>query len=304
MLDLELLHNFTTSTCYTLSSKPDLKSLWQVVIPQLAFSQDFLMRGLLAISALHLAHFAPQEKRGRFAAQAAMQQDRALTAVRPAMSNVTKDNCDALFVFSTTVIVFTFAQPRVPGALLFVGSHDRGMAEWLLLIRGVHPIIISAWDWIAGGPVSALLNSGRGSPHPEYLGPPESDRLVELSQLIKETTIDEAELDAYEDAIQKLRICFSAVGGDTRICHLAPAFSWPIRISDEYMGLLRKHTPAALAIFAHYSVLLKKLDGFWWVQGWGTSLLSTIYSLLRNEYRLWIRWPIQECGWIPPRPND
>lgn len=305
MVDLELLHNFTTSTCYTLSSKPDLKSLWQIVIPQLAFSQDFLMRGLLAVSALHLAHFAPQEKRGRYAAQAAMQQDRALTAVRSAMSNVTRENCDALFVFSTSVIIFTFAQPRVPDTLLFIGSQDQGMAEWLLLIRGVHTIIRSARDWIAAGPVSPMLKSGGDRSSSEYLEPPESDRLMDLSQLIKETTVDEAELEAYEDAIRKLRKCFSAVcASDTRICHLAPAFSWPIRISDEYMGLLRKHTPEALAIFAHYSVLLKKLDGFWWVQGWGTSLLSTIYGLLGTEYRLWIRWPIQECGWIPPRRND
>ena len=263
------------------------------------------MRSLLAVSALHLAHFAPQEKHGRYAAQAAMQQDRALTAVRSAMSNVTKENCDALFIFSTTVIVFTFAQPRVPGTLLFIGSQDQGMPEWLLLIRGVHSIIVSTWDWIAEGPISPILKSGRYRSSPEYLGPPESDRLMELSQLIKETTVDEVELEAYEDAIEKLRKCFAIVcATDTRICHLAPAFSWPIKISDEYMGLLRKHTPEALAIFAHYSVLLKKLDGFWWVQGWGISLLSTIYHLLGTAHRLWIQWPIQECGWIPPRHNE
>lgn len=263
------------------------------------------MRGLLAVSALHLANYAPQEKRGRYSAQAAMQQDRALAGVRSAMSNVTKENCDALFVFSTTVIVFTFAQPRVPGTLIFIGSEDEDTAERLLLIRGVHSILMSAWDWISVGPISALLKSGRYRSPPEFLGPPESDHLLELSQLIKESTIDEAELEAYEGAIENLRKSFAAIcAPDSRICHLAPAFSWPIKISDEYIGLLRRRTPEALAIFAHYCVLLKKLDGFWWVQGWGTILLSTIYGLLGNTHRLWIRWPIQECGWIPPRRDE
>ena len=263
------------------------------------------MRGLLAVSALHLAHFASPGKRERYAAQAAVQQDLALSAVRPAMSNVTKENCDALFIFSTIVLVLTFAQPCVPGTLVFTEPRDQGMSEWLSLIRGVHSILISAWDWIEGGKISPILKSGGYRTPPEFLGPPESDRLVELSNLIEEATIDEADLEIYNAAIAKLRRSFAiAYSSDTRICNLAPAFAWPIGVSDEYIALLRKHTPEALAIFAHYSILLKKLDGFWWVQGWGTNILSTTYGLLDNAHRLWIRWPIQECGWIPPRHDD
>jgi hypothetical protein len=28
--------------------------------------------------------------------------------------------------------------------------------------------------------------------------------------------------------------------------------------------------------------------------------MSKIYTLLDDEHKLWIRWPMEETGWIPP----
>jgi hypothetical protein len=41
------------------------------------------------------------------------------------------------------------------------------------------------------------------------------------------------------------------------------------------------------------------LDSCWWMEGWATHLIAKIYHLLDEEHRLWIRWPIEEIGWIP-----
>lgn len=53
--DLSLLHNFTTSTCRTISSQRPIQKLWGTTVVQIAFRQTFLLHGILAVSALHTA---------------------------------------------------------------------------------------------------------------------------------------------------------------------------------------------------------------------------------------------------------
>ncbi|KAF4972013.1 hypothetical protein FSARC_1343 [Fusarium sarcochroum] len=52
--DLHLMSHFTTRTVYTFSSYPTLVNAWQTIIRD-AVSQPFLLHGILAIAALHLA---------------------------------------------------------------------------------------------------------------------------------------------------------------------------------------------------------------------------------------------------------
>ena len=54
---------------------------------------------------------------------------------------------------------------------------------------------------------------------------------------------------------------------------------------------------AAVAIFAHYSILLKNHDSHWWLQGWGDHLMSRALEVLDDEHREWLDWPIKEMGW-------
>lgn len=44
MVDLELLHNFSTSTSLTFSNELIIKTLWRINVPQIGFSHEFVMR--------------------------------------------------------------------------------------------------------------------------------------------------------------------------------------------------------------------------------------------------------------------
>ncbi len=70
-------------------------------------------------------------------------------------------------------------------------------------------------------------------------------------------------------------------------------------MDDGFIEMLDQRSPPALVIFAHFVVLLKYLGSCWWMQGWSTHLLQEIWSLLDQEHRVWIRWPIEEIGWLP-----
>lgn len=57
--DLELLHNFVAYTSMTMSSQPTIKEFWRTTAPRLALRAEYVMRGILAVSALHTAYNHP-----------------------------------------------------------------------------------------------------------------------------------------------------------------------------------------------------------------------------------------------------
>jgi hypothetical protein len=83
---------------------------------------------------------------------------------------------------------------------------------------------------------------------------------------------------------------------------LIDAFIWVFFMAEDLLPLLRAPTTRreAVAIFAFFCVLLHRLDGHWWMQGWGRHLVAHAYDLLDEEGRLWIRWAVDEIGWVPP----
>jgi hypothetical protein len=72
--------------------------------------------------------------------------------------------------------------------------------------------------------------------------------------------------------------------------------SWPARISQEYLDLLKDRDPGALILLAHFCILLEPLEGTWYISGFRKRLLSRIYKKLDQEWRQWLQWPLEEIG--------
>jgi hypothetical protein len=65
-------------------------------------------------------------------------------------------------------------------------------------------------------------------------------------------------------------------------------------VSESLVPLLRVPTQEAVAIFAHYSVLLKHHESRWWLQGWAEHVVMRAQEILDEEHREWIEWPVRE----------
>jgi len=303
LLHLELLHNFSTSTCNTLHSDLALKTLWRINVPQLGFQYDFVMRGVLALSALHLAHFK-SEKRDFFISQAKLQNQAGLLAVAAMLPNITNENCSAIYIFSALTCIFTVASPREPGDFLNLG--DSGVASWLTLFRGTRSIIDSSPDALQNGVLGPMFIAGarrtalREEAHVKADGSMEDSKLTDLRQAIKETVRDSHALETYMGAIDELEKAFTvAYKGIFQTIETTDVFIFLFRVSEEYLTFLKERTQESLAIFAYFCVIAKRLENNWWSVGWSNHLMSRIYSGLDEEHKLWIRWPIEEIGWVP-----
>ena len=79
-------------------------------------------------------------------------------------------------------------------------------------------------------------------------------------------------------------------------------FVWQWDAAKDFIPLLRGAAPyqEAMTIYAHFLIMLKKLDTQWWLEGWAIHIMERVWACLDDEYKPWIQWPIQEIGWVPP----
>jgi hypothetical protein len=306
MLDLELLHNFSTSTCLTIHNDPALKALWKINVPQLGFQSDLVMRGILAVSALHMARFSP-DKREFYLSQALVHHQSGLRNAASILPHVTEENCTELYIFSALTLVVNLASPRSSQEFLTIGQ--AGIAEWLSLLKGIHSIITTARAALRKSMLAPMFDEGerrnslREACAAEMTA--EEDPLQDLRHYLNRSSIDEKTFHLCHHAVEELRKSFSlAFKAKPHDHESVDVFVWFFRVPEEYFELLHNHCQEAIAVFGYFCVLLKYVDYKWWMEGSSLDLLETVYELLDEEHKLWIRWPIEEIGWIPRRGGE
>lgn len=302
--DLELLHHYTTSACLTFSTDPMVRNFWRVNVPQIAFATPYILKGILSLSALHLAKFRPESK-DFYLATALSQHNAAVGLVSRLILAITAENCVELFLFSTITNYFVFAKPREPDTFLL--TNHGVLPEWLLLFRGVRAVMETELDVIRHSPVGAMFETGFAM-HEYWISHTfENETLRALEANIRESLKEEPEkLDAMMEAMDALKKSYaifygadpeSKVQGDDD--KIRGIFIWLFKISNEFIALVGEGNSEALCILAYFCVLMRRLDFLWWMEGWGLHLIESIYSRLNDSYRCWIRWPIEETGWVP-----
>ncbi|KAK4693648.1 hypothetical protein P7C71_g3792, partial [Lecanoromycetidae sp. Uapishka_2] len=291
MEDLELLHHFTTETCYTLSDRPESHELWRVNALQVAFQHPFLMRGILAISALHLSCLRP-DKQNHYAQIAIKQQDAALGSFRAIMSNMDQSNCDAFFALSSLIVVYGFESPKNSDSLGMFNCNGQDSDDWLPLIRGVNSVLQNVWPWIKNGRLRGLIHDHQQQQPQKGLPSVLEEQLAQLEKLCESSADGHDAIEAYQQALMFLRMCFVRMNNRPSYeCEVSIAFLWPVMIPQEYISMLNMRRPEALIILAHYCVILHHLDDYWWVRGWAMHIIEYIHQELDEDWRYWIQWP-------------
>ena len=310
MLDFELLHFYTSATALTMSSLPRRQLVWQNVIPKLAFPQPFLLHGLMALAALHLARL-DSSRREMLYAEASVHHDTALAVFRTVMQHITPQNCDACFAFSSVLITYAWASPNSSSNLFFVDNssptNDDGTVEWVRLLRGSCTVLLAASEWLKEGPLRPLLTLYEGSPvlEPHYdkpssvLVPEVREKFAALKKIMEPIEncpeLDTESIESLKDALIEMEEGYAMLcANDERVCADAVVFSWPIRVSEHYITMVAQRVPQALVVLAHYCLLLNKIDGFFWTDGMSRHLLHTIVQILGKNWESWISWPLQD----------
>ncbi|KAE9382150.1 hypothetical protein N431DRAFT_393968 [Stipitochalara longipes BDJ] len=288
---MELLHHFTSVTYLTFGD--DKRNfLWKNEIPRMAISHDFLMHGLLAVSALHLSTLQPHRKE-ELIRRATISEHLGLPSFRSFVSRDDPHSIHAVVAFAGFVVPYVCgSRETLTGR---IPSLDDEHPHWFFAFRGLLQMVGRSWMALRTGPFGSLLEQGPvftldSVDHPDDMHLIKVYQILESSSSTSETDIDM--LEVCKAALDELRRLFACPHEPMRTRVMIAIHVWPGTVSQRFVELMQERRPEALVILAHYCVLLKKVDSCWWLAGVGNRMLAAIDEALGLEWRPWIEWPL------------
>lgn len=112
MLEMRLFHHYLTVTCHSLTIKPVDTHNFQILVPRLAVSYNYLLDSLLAVSALHLASIEVNETRS-WLHVALKYQNQAVSGFSKALAEMSSQTCQPAFFCSVFTMLFATAYPGI-----------------------------------------------------------------------------------------------------------------------------------------------------------------------------------------------
>ncbi|KAI0406902.1 hypothetical protein F4802DRAFT_606019 [Xylaria palmicola] len=297
MLELRLLHNFTTVTAQTLSvSSPVLEKIWRVTVPELAFSSaSYLADTLLAVSALHLRSNAPHDRELIRASHSYMAS--ACSEYGACLSKgVTASNAEALFLTSA-LIAFQSTASRI---FAREDGNDRSAGytlplSWFHSFQGVKAVVTAAWPWLCVSPIIIQIIESQPALNLDL-----SVHSTFFSYLMVGVDDEVAKFESDPATQIETRMAYQHAIAVLDWVHKIPYTGAPLvflaTVSRRFIELLEARRPRALAILASYFALLKCLDDVWWLKGVARREIMGIVSLFDpNDEEWWprLQWPLR-----------
>ena len=301
LLELRLLHHYTTKTSLTLSltapgsAEASLMEPWNSDVPNLAFDNDALLNIICAISALHTVKCNPRDLETIDAYRNYL--NFALREHSNDVAHLTKMNADAACLSSSLIRVAAFAvlqeRPLVP--------YTPPM-QWLQMTKGAGNVFNEAWKFIGEDDTSIALRMVMRTPvlkDPEALF--QESRRQDLLHLLHRTQTEHmheawsAEIDeAYASTLSYIGSAKSAINGGEKpqtVCRVLMLF--PYLIKRSFIDLIEEQRPRALVILAHYFGLLAHFKHIWFIGDTGSREIRAIQTVLSEEWQELMTWPLQ-----------
>ncbi|KFY70977.1 hypothetical protein V499_08790 [Pseudogymnoascus sp. VKM F-103] len=284
--NIDLIIHWFTKTVHTVNPPTNLaaKEICQTVILEQARKHPFLLHGLLALSALHLADSHSDTE--PYTKIATIHHTQGLELYYSILSNINKENYSASIAFAGITIMYAFgiSRPRgtkPPGIELI----DR-LSQIFLLSHGWQSVVNAAdgLDRGTGTPIFPAPHSHTGA-----LPTATEAAFARLNDMNhgRDTAV-------YTLAISTLKSVFYNLETDRDNPHIA--LQWAHTLPKEFLDLLHQRQNLALVIVGYYCVVLDALKEVWWLNGWSKNLFGVILTNTDPSYRDVLEWPIQMIG--------
>ncbi|KAI1120432.1 hypothetical protein F5Y10DRAFT_126866 [Nemania abortiva] len=286
---LALLHHVETDlikapNSHFVADEEDARNLLRMIVTS-ALSAPYLMDAVLAFAALHLSVLASDfTMQHHYRHQAVQLQTRALALYNAACPEITDQNCTALFLYSAFIGLHAL-HDTVTSRTDLLELLDR-FIQFAGLYHGVATVTSRAWHILRDSGLSSIVNLIDAADQVEQPSESICDNLTGLLMTAADR-LRPSSFQACSNAVQSLRWIFNRrtvlpdpIGRDI-------VLAWPVRISAEYLQLLRERQPEALVIMAYWAVLLHYERDFW-VFGQGGRVLIEAVSNYLGAY--WDRW--------------
>ncbi|KAL2203608.1 hypothetical protein CC79DRAFT_1399924 [Sarocladium strictum] len=302
-LDSMILEHYFAISHQSFLIGPEAQHVWLHVVPQLALRHDFVLQGILCFTGQHMLHLQhPQSS--ALVIRAASHKELAFPAFRQALENPTKDNCDAILVFACILLVLSLGgeanatKPDERDPLLLVRASDSDsrviLPQWLQLLRSGCAMLGPCWQYIKAGPINPLLKGLHPGPVQNEVSQFHLGRFLSATSATPHMWPDDV-VNIYTAAARELATAFASADlySDASRSEFIRTFNvlalFPLRVNEQFLALLASGHPAALILTAHYCMLLKQLDKYWYFTGRAERLLTEIEGMLEPQWLPYIQ---------------
>lgn len=269
--------------------------MWQITIPGIAFSCHFLMHGLLALAALHLANIQLYKRR-RYYIISTYHQNLALGGFRSTLPNVTQQSADSVLVSAIIIALFAFASSAMKSTDPNESFTLNEVAELLVLVRGIEETLAAGntRTWVREGPLASMLKI----PYVKEAPSPRArdiffQHLTDIQELIhrrKEEFPPEV-VSTLNEALAELIKTYEIMLLSVPVMNSGYIMRWPNVISMSFLHLIQQRNPIALIILCFFCAMLHFHEARWIWNQWGGRVVDLSKQSMDEEWHKWIDWP-------------
>jgi hypothetical protein len=282
--NIDLIIYWFTATVHTVNP-PAAIHICQTLILKQAMQHHFLLHGILALSALHLAdsHADPEN----YTRIATSHHTRGLALYHTILADINKANYSASIAFSSITAIFALALARPSASKAVEIDLVLELAQIFQLSKGWHKVVQAADSLKCTGSSSLV------KPHEISTASISADTEAAFGRL--HALNQENHAAVYTAAISTLKTVFEILEG-TENDNPHVALEWVSKMPEDFIYLMKERLSLALVILAHYCVVLYRAPRVWWLRGWSEGLFGVIWRGIDPVYRDSMQWARQQIG--------
>ncbi|OHF01557.1 C6 zinc finger protein [Colletotrichum orchidophilum] len=254
---------------------------WRVSV-RVLFSNVYLMKALLAISALQLAELRA-ERRGLYISTALGYYRVASETAREMLHDVSETDCVLLFHFSALIES--------------MADDDAGFYDLIGILQGMEGLLDDLSQNTSKSTLAPLISYGaerrafqQHHDQPELDSQQSKEPLDDFHALLGNLNLESDILAMYIEVIKRLRDASKGV----HVWEGADALVWIYRSLEDFTPLLEVREQEALVLLAHFAVVLNSCGTQWSLHGWAYHIMSSIYQNLDEDHMTWVYEPANE----------
>ncbi|KAI9147342.1 Sterol uptake control protein [Paramyrothecium foliicola] len=295
LLQMELIHHYTTSTCLTSPHMSD-RTIFRDEVPRLGIRYPYLLHQLLALSAFHCAYLHP-ESREKYFLHGSEHQTQAIAGMRSALTGkMTEESGFALFATSALLMTSTFAS-HLKYPQNEVVSPLAGMLEIMAMMRGLSAIKATTLTELDYNVSDKLIQHDGCQPHGDKLDPLKTQLIVLQSLFQCLLDIDDDIRAVVCEGVQLMLDCMDSTKTPSApmSSEMRLVLSWLTRLPVDFTTMLQTRHPGAMVVLLHYLVALKEGEKqCWFLEGWSEQLTLNVVPLLYPPWTELAEWPLKE----------
>jgi hypothetical protein len=266
---------------------------------QTAFDNTYLLHAILALAALHMTRLEDPSlpSRVEYLLLADLHHNAALSNFRATVGDIDHSNFIPVLMFAG--VLFPYSCTASISASNDLDQAFENFLSNLALTRRVKPMVTRFYQEIKSSELGVLIPADvQGIDWAGIEAPLETEliQLRKFAQVVHQIYPPDI-VDAYGYAIHILELTFEVATKSSTPPSDALLRIWIHLVSERFVELLSERQPGSLIILAHYAVIIRRSEHYWYLEGVAEQILDVANAFVPSEWRSWLEWPkAQICG--------